>query len=299
MANDLKLLIRIRADIQQALGEMKKMTGELDKQGSRSRVAARQSGKLAGSYQTLAAAAATYASVATLIKGIRLADEFATLQQRIKTATKETGDYNAVSRETFEISQRNGAALLDTVSTFQRLSIARAELGATNSELLQVTEAVQQLGIQSGATATAMQAGQLQFAQAMSAGVVRAEELNSIIENMPAVAERIARGMDKTVGGLRKAVLEGSVLSRDVFNSLLRQAPEIAREMEDIPLSLSRASVKLENSMGNFLSKLDQATGPPRHWSFCWKRAVSRWITGRHFSMKARSPSSTCWSRSA
>jgi len=188
MANaDKEFLIRVRADIEKALGDMRRMTNEIGKQGAKSKSAAANTTAHGKSMQFLTQALGAYLSVATLIKAVRLADDFAVLQQRIRTATKETGDYNRVSAELYEISQRNGVALKETVSTFQRLSIARAELGATNVELLRVTDAVQQLGIQSGATNSAMQAGQMQFAQAMSAGVVRAEELNSIIENIPAL----------------------------------------------------------------------------------------------------------------
>ena len=254
-----EFMIRVKADINQAVTKMEQMTREIERQGHASNTAAGKTKSHSRALQNLTSAIAGYFTIATAVRGIKLADEFASLQQRIRTATKETEDYNRVSMELFEITQRNGAELKDTIDTFQRLSIARKELQATNSEILKVTEAVQQLGIQSGASSSAMSAGQLQFAQAMSAGVVRAEELNSIIENLPAVADRIARGLNMTVGELRAAVLEGKVLSRDVFNSLLTQAPEISKEMEDIPVTLERATTILGNSVQGFLDALNQA----------------------------------------
>lgn len=261
---DKTFLIQVRADIEKAVADMRRLANTIEKQGKGSKAAAANTQAHGRSLQFLTGAMAAYFSAATLLKGLRLADDFAVLQQRIRTATRETGDYAAVSRELYEISQRNGTALEDTVSTFQRLGIARKELRATNEEILKVTNAVQQLGIQSGASTTAMQAGQMQFAQAMAAGVVRAEEMNSIIENIPAVAERIARGMGMTVGELRNAVLEGKVLSREVFLALLNQAPAINQEMRAIPDSMARSWIKLTNSFGNFLNKLDQATGTTR-----------------------------------
>jgi tape measure domain-containing protein len=256
---DKEFLIRVRADINQALAEMRALNKEVTQQGKGYSTTSKSAKGYGGSLTTLTTALSAYLTVATLVKGLKLADDFNSLQTRLSTATKATGDYNKVSEETYAISQRTGSALDDTVSTFQRLSIARAELGATNTEILTVTESIQQLGVLSGASAEAMKAGQLQFAQAMAAGVVRAEEMNSIIENMPAVAERIARGMNMTVGELRNAVVEGQVLSRDVFDSLLTQAPEISQAFESVPLNLERSTTKLGNSMGRFLSQLDQS----------------------------------------
>lgn len=166
-----------------------------------------------------------------------------------------------MAKELYNISKQNGAALEDVVATFQRLSLARKELQATNSEVLTVTNSVLQLGRISGASGAAMQAGTLQFAQAMGAGVVRAEELNSVLENLPALADRIARGMGMTVGELRQAVLDGRVLSRDVFNAILAQSQDIAREMESMPLNLQRSWTVATTALGKFLNRLDELTG--------------------------------------
>lgn len=262
MANtsDKEFLIRVKADITKAVADMRQLTGEVAKEGREAKKAAAGNTAMARGMDQLAAAAAAYLTIGSAIKALRMADEWNQQQQRIKTATQATGDFTAVSRELYEITQRNGVAMADTVATFQRLSIARNELQATNSELLRVTESVQQLGIMSGASNTAMQAGLLQFGQAMSAGVVRAEELNSIIENIPAVAERIARGMNMTVGELRAAVLAGDVLSRDVFDSLLQQTDEINSEFVAIPDNLTRATNRLTTSFSRFLGQLDEAT---------------------------------------
>lgn len=259
--NDKEFLIRVRADINKAVTELRKVSGEIDKTDRRSRTASKHTTALGKSFDTLVAGASAYLTVATAIKALRMADDWNTLQQRIKTATKETGDYAAVSEQLYDISRRNGAAMADTVSIFQRLSIARKELNATNDELLKVTDSVQQLGRASGASGTAMRAGLLQFAQAMSAGTVRAEELNSIIENIPAVADRIARGMGMTVGELRNAVLAGEVLSRDVFDALLSQTEAIAAEVGEIPLNMEQSWTVATNALGNFLSRLDELTG--------------------------------------
>ena len=191
----------------------------------------------------------------------RQADAFNGLQARIKTATKATGDYERVSNQLFQTSKQTGTALADTVSIFQNLIRSSEELGATSDDILTLTRTVQQLGVIGGASATGLSAGLLQFSQALMAGTVRAEEFNSILENIPEVATRIAHGMGMNVGQLRKMVLEGKLLSQDVFRALMKQSGEINEEFSALPLRLNLAGTALENSAGRFISKLDEALG--------------------------------------
>lgn len=103
----------------QQLGqEAKKTAAELD--GMRGRMLA-----LAGVGAALFASLQAFSGVKALIDR---ADDFNVLQQRIRTATNETQDYNQVSAEMFDIAQRNGAALGTTVELFQRLSTSRKDL---------------------------------------------------------------------------------------------------------------------------------------------------------------------------
>lgn len=189
---------------------------------------------------------------------LKIADEYNVLHNRIKTATKETKDYVGASRELLNISQKNGAVLKDTVSVFQGLARSSADLGASNKDIIKLTDTIQKLGVIGGSSSSAMSAGLLQFSQAMAGGVVRAEEFNSILENMPEVANRIAKGMGMTAGQLRLAVNDGKVLSKDVFQSLLKQAPEIEKEFNKIPPSLAQSMTKVQNAFQDAIGSMDQ-----------------------------------------
>ncbi|MCP5426745.1 MAG: tape measure protein [Chromatiaceae bacterium] len=257
---DKEFLIRVRADIQKAVASLREVSGEIGKTGDLSKTASSQTAALGDSLRQLATGATAYLVTMKAIQALRMVDEWNSLQQRIKQATKETGGFTRVSKELFDISQRNGAEIADTVATFQRLSTARKELKATNDEILKVTNAVQQLGILSGASGTAMQAGMLQFGQAMSSGVVRAEEFNSILENMPALAARIADGLGLTVGQLRQAVLNGEVLSRSVFDAILKQSDQIASDMEEMPTNMGRAWTAAGDASARFLANIQEVS---------------------------------------
>lgn len=191
----------------------------------------------------------------------RLADRYNQLSTRIRTATKDTGDFESVQAQLLSTSISTGIALEETVETFQALSRVREDIGATNAQMLTLTETVQQLGVIGGASNEALGNGLRQFNQAIAAGVFRAEEFNSIVENTPELAKRIADGFGVTQGELRAMVIEGKLFADDVINVLLRQAPEIAAEFEAIPSNLDRAFTSLEVSVGSTFSLLDQKVG--------------------------------------
>jgi len=317
MANDKEFLIRVKADIKDALDQIKQLSDGLGKAGNEggqagnklktlqnrlepAAAAARKfkkelalldseykkgsisskkhseltaklkkeqlgaadsSNKMGRSMQTLTRGVLAYISLRSAIAVLKDADAYGVLQQRIKTATKATGDYAQVSGELQEISTANGVALRDTVSLFQNLARTAPELNATNDEILTLTNLVQQLGVIGGSTQSQLSSGLLQFSQGLAGGVFRAEEFNSIIENIPELAARIAKGLGKSTGELRRAVIEGKVLSTDVFDALKKQSGEINAEFSGIATSMERVNVSMSDSITRYLGLADKQSG--------------------------------------
>ena len=255
--SDKEFLIRVRADIKQAVGELKQFSGEMKKTGADGKKAAGGVSKLEKNMNQLVLVAKVYVAL-KIARGLILqADAFQVLQTRIKTATKETGDYVAVSKQIYAISQRNGTELRTTTELFQSIARAAPELQATNKQVLGVVDSVSQLGIISGASKANLDAGLLQFSQGLSTGIFRAEEFNSLLENIPEVAKRIAEGMGKTTGELRNAIIAGDVLSKDVFESLQKQAGDITAEFEGIDDAVTRNETKIVSAFSRTLDAID------------------------------------------
>lgn len=203
----------------------------------------------------------TVLGVRAIIRIVKLADSFNVLQQRIKTATKNTGDFVRVNRRLFAITQQTGSSLKTNVGLFQALARASAELGATNSQMLDLTQTVNQLGVISGSTNDELKFGVRQFTQGLSSGIFRAEEFNSILENLPELANRIAQGMDLTVGRLRTAIIVGKIMSKDVFEALLSQTKQINEDFKDIEVSVARAGQTLLTSLQKATSEFGKSSG--------------------------------------
>lgn len=200
-------------------------------------------------------------SARALAEFAQFSDRYNQLATRIRTATRETGDFQKVQASLLATSISTGTALEDSVETFQALSRVREDIGATNDQMLTLTKTVQQIGVIGGTSSEALSNGLRQFNQAIAAGVFRAEEFNSIVENTPELAKRLADGFGVTQGQLRQMVLDGKLFATDVINVLLAQAPEISAQFEEIPSNLDRAFTALSASIGSTVSELDSAVG--------------------------------------
>lgn len=192
---------------------------------------------------------------------IKMADDASVLQARIQNATKATGDYAAVSAKLTGNARELGSSLEDQVSVFQRIQIGAQELGKSNGEILQLSKTIQQIGTIGGASGEAMKNGMVQFAQSMAGGIVRAEEFNSIIENMPEVAKRMAQGLGLSMGGLRAKMLDGKLTAKEVFDALLKQSDEVQKEFDSMPVTVERAMNGFMISVGNAVGVMNNASG--------------------------------------
>lgn len=288
----LELALRMRADMAQAIAEfdkaidrqqkhqaaadaagkaakregqdIDKATSSVKRHGDATAKTTKQTDALASSIKRATAAAAGYLTLRTALRLVAEADAWRLLQARVRNATRETGDYVRVSRELYSTSQRNGTALESTVSLFQSISRSGKELNATNSEILKFTDLVQKSGRISGASQSAQANGLLQLGQGLAAGVLRAEEMNSVLENIPDVAQRIADGLGLSVGQLRLAVVDGKILSKDVFKAILSQADQINREVAEMPRTLEQAGQAAANSFQRMVGAMNEAYGLSR-----------------------------------
>ena len=213
----------------------------------------------AGAFRAVAAGLALFLGVEMVRRTIMMADTFDVMERRLRTATRATGEYKRVSKELLDIVSDIGTHLEPSVKVYQDLERVRPEIGATTQGILNLTRAVNQLGVISGADANAIRFGLRQFSQGLSMGVFRAEEMNSLLENIPEVAARIAKGLGMSTGELRLQVLEGKILSQQVYESLAKQSHEINEEFKELPLTIDRAWVMMQVGAMQFLDTWNEA----------------------------------------
>jgi tape measure domain-containing protein len=192
---------------------------------------------------------------------INMADQYTVMESRIRSIVKTTQETTRVTAELRKISAATGSEMETSLSIMQRLSFVREEIKATNNDMLAFTETVTKLGVTSGALPEAMKAGLTQLGQALSSQYTRAEEFNSIMENIPAVGKAIADELNVTTGQMRLLVVEGKLLSSDVFAAILNQTEKVRLEFEEFPKTASQGAKQLANSFQLIIAQANAATG--------------------------------------
>lgn len=229
----------------------------LNKTSSRTQT---QNNTTAKSFSSLGRSIGVMTAAATAFQALRIADEFKLLRARVENSTRTTQEFNFAMRELVSISAQTGSSLESAVEVFQRLSFTRNEINATVEEMTNFTGAVQKLGVVSGASTASLNAGLRQLGQALSSDVTRAEEFNSILENIPAVAVAIANELGVTTGQLRQLVIEGELLSKDVFAAILNQTEDIDSQFQKFPQTIDRALAGLKLRLAESASEFDKLT---------------------------------------
>jgi tape measure domain-containing protein len=180
---------------------------------------------------------------------------------RLQQATGSVERASAVYEALYRNALQTGVAVSESVDAFQRFSIAAREIGATSDQVVRLVGGLQRVAIVSGASTQEISSATLQLAQALASGVLQGDELRSILETMPLLAEGLARELGVSIGELRKLGSEGKLTAERVFPALLRATERLGAELDRAPLSLGRAFGQLTAATENFLGQLDRAIG--------------------------------------
>ncbi|MDM2993429.1 tape measure protein [Citrobacter sp. CK195] len=244
-----------------ASGNINKTSGSLNKLGKDANSAATSADKLQTSINKIGAAIAA-SVVADWGKAFLVAaDNMSQLNARIERLTGSSAAASQTMQSLMRISSSTGGSLQDTAKLWESLSTALRDTGATNGQVLQLTETLQKIGRIGGSSSEEMANALRQFGQSISSGVVRAEEFNSILEQMPELARQIAAGMGVSIGELRQRMLEGKLTAEDALNAIQKQTSSVNAEFDKLPRTLSQANTAFTNSVLSMVDSINQATG--------------------------------------
>ena len=192
---------------------------------------------------------------------VRLSDTYNQISARLKLVTSGTRELNTVQQALFNISQENRVSFESTAELYQRLARSADQLGLNQGTLLNVTEAVNQAIQVSGVSSEAANAAIVQLGQGLASGALRGDELRSVLEQVPRLAQAIADGIGVTVGELRELGAEGALTSEAVIGAIRSQAPQLASEFEQIPATFGSALSTLRNSFTLFVGRIEETSG--------------------------------------
>lgn len=190
----------------------------------------------------------------------RASDTMRTIENRLRLVTSSAEELAFVQDRLLQIANKTNNAYLSTVELYSRVARSAAQLNLTQRELLELTEGINNAVLVSGATAQEAAAGLVQFAQGLASGALRGDELRSVLEQMPRLAQAIAEGMGVTVGELRVLGQQGQLTSQQVIRAIQSQLATLRDEAARTEPTISQALTKLGNSFSSLVGRIDQAT---------------------------------------
>ncbi|MDY0921913.1 tape measure protein [Leclercia sp. CFBP8987] len=251
----------IEADVSGLLKAQGKANKSLDSIGSSATNAAKKMDELQTNINRVAGAIAASLVVDWGKAFLVAADNMSQLNARIERLTGSATAASQTMQSLMRISSSTGGSLQDTAKLWETLSTALRDTGATNGQIIQLTETLQKIGRIGGSSTEEMANALRQFGQSISSGTIRADEFNSILEQMPELARQIAAGMGVSVGELRQLMLDGKLTAEDALNAIQKQTGSVNAEFEKLPRTLAQANNALTNSFLSMIDSVNQATG--------------------------------------
>ncbi|HDC4414801.1 TPA: tape measure protein [Enterobacter cloacae] len=251
----------IEADVSGLLKAQGKANKSLDSIGNSATSAAKKMDELQTNINRVAGAIAASLVVDWGKAFLVAADNMSQLNARIERLTGSAATASQTMQSLMRISSATGGSLQDTAKLWETLSTALRDAGATNGQIIQLTETLQKIGRIGGSSSEEMANALRQFGQSISSGTIRAEEFNSILEQMPELARQIAAGMGVSIGELRQLMLDGKLTAEDALNAIQKQTGSVNAEFEKLPRTLSQANTALTNSFLSMIDSVNQATG--------------------------------------
>ena len=255
------IVYQVQMDVANLIEAQRKVNERLEKMSGGASKAASKFDQLQTSINKVAGAIAASIVVDWGRAFLVAADNMSQLNARIERLTGSAATASQTMQNLMRISSATGGSLQDTTKLWETLSTALRDTGATNGQIIQLTETLQKIGRIGGSSSEEMANALRQFGQSISSGTVRAEEFNSILEQMPELARQIAAGMGVSIGELRQLMLDGKLTAEDALNAIQKQTGSVNAEFEKLPRTLSQANTALTNSFLTMVDNINQATG--------------------------------------
>lgn len=217
--------------------------------------------KTSNSLDHLKGLIATVITGAAVVQLGRLADEYTNLQNRLRLVTTGTENLSRVTKELQNIANQTRSDFTATGELYARLASTTKELGLSQQQMLSFTKQLNQAIVLSGATASEAAGGLRQLSQGLASGTLRGDELNSVLENFPKVAQIIAEGMGHTIGEIRKLGAEGKISAQAIIDAFAKANDQLEADFATTVPTLSQSFTVLKNNFLIFIGQLNESTG--------------------------------------
>lgn len=259
-------------DAQKAWRDMQnavKSTGaELDRYTKKLNAADRDVTDHAGAWGKVKGAIAEAAAAMGVNKIIGLADSMTATKARLDLMNDGLQTTEELQNKIMASANRSRASYQTTADAVSKMGIMAKDAFGSNDELVQFSELINKQFTIAGTSAGGIDAAMLQLTQAMSSGVLRGEELNSVFEQAPTIIQTIADYLNVPIGKIREMAANGQITSTIVKNAMLSSADEINKKFESMPMTFAQVGTVTANMLLKAFNPALQAIGKGAQWIY-------------------------------
>lgn len=232
----------------EATREFNQLGAAADRAADQGQRLERQSAALSGALRGLAVGAAAAIAAFATREVLQIADAFQRVDQQLRLSVTSTAELAAAQEALFGVAQRSFTRLNSTVDLFSRIARSSTELGLDQSELVGITETISQLVTISGSSARSAQAALVQLGQGLASGTLRGEELNSVLEQTPALARAIAAGLGVSLGQLHQLGQDRALTAERIIAALQQQGAATQAVFDQLQPTIGQVGIVINNA---------------------------------------------------
>lgn len=199
---------------------------------------------------------ASYISIQGLKKAVDLSDSLVSMRARLDRMNDGLQTTQELETMIYQSAQRSRGSFTDTMGLVSQLGTMAGDAFSSSKEIVQFAEQLNKQLALSGASGSSAQAAILQLEQGLASGVLRGDELNSVMEQAPALAKSIADYMHVSVGELREMGSQGQITADIVKNALFAAAKDTNAEFEKTPMTWAQVWTVASNTAVRALDPL-------------------------------------------
>lgn len=216
-----------------------------------------------GLLSTIKKIAVAAGGIVGINKVLNISDELASTKARLNLLVDDGGSVEALEQKITASAQRSRSVYFDTASAVAKLGLnAGNAFGGNMDQVIAFMEQVNKQFVIGGATAQEQSNAMIQLTQAMAAGALRGEELNSILDGAPGIARAIEKYMGIAEGSIKTVAQEGKVTAEVVKNAMFAMADETNAKFDSMPKTWAQIWAGMKNQalsmFAPILTKINQ-----------------------------------------
>lgn len=223
-----------------------------------------------GKYVKIGAALAGIKVLGKKIAGIagsviNMGNEWGRTTSMLKVAVGTSGNWQKALEATHKAANGIGIPIRDMVESTSRLVQLAPKTIPDYKTSLKFSTLLQKNLIATGASGAETASVMRQVTQALGKGIVNGDELNSIMENSPMIAQMLAKHLNIDVGKLKEMGKEGEISGDALRDAIFENADKINKQFAMMPITADRAFTAIKNdwqmAANQTATKISQALG--------------------------------------